>query len=233
MAKDKIVLEGMKPFYVIKGAELSFNSLTKPSAGTGRFSNQKPAYKIDFFVGKDKYKEVLKELLVDIQKAGFQMTGKKIGWADVTDVIVDMDAKLASSESEEEDKYAHLKAGKIRLRAKSVKVKRGVFKADKTKMLDEEVETLRMGDIVNVMVNVYPYSGVEEIIIVENGKKIKKQVAYKKVSLGLLNVQLVKSGGGNNDSLAATGFEEEITDDTIDSVSDAGGSNESINFDDV
>lgn len=76
------------------------------------------------------------------------------------------------------------------------------------------------GDIVNIQVTFMPWDKTEEQTIVENGKKTKKKVTVRGLSLRLAGVQLIeKRAGGSGDG----GFEEE---DGYDSGATGGSSTE-------
>jgi len=198
MAKKEKLTIDVKEKIMVKGLELSFNHLAEPNT-TGLYPDG--SYKIDVFIKKDEFKEKCKELMVEIQKAGTQLNGKPTKWQDCTDAVIDMDSTLT-----DDDEYKSYKEGRMRIRAKSKKVIPAVVKADKTPMTKDEIRSMRMGDIVNVLFNIYPWE--RTVDVVENGKKIKKK--ERKVSLGLIAVQHVKAGGGaNNSAVAQSAFEDE------------------------
>lgn len=220
MAKAKLEID-VKSEILIKGLELSFHYLAEPCT-TGQYPDN--AYKADLFVKKPEFKEKCKELMVEIQKAGAQLHGKPMKWQDCTDSVVDMDDGLT-----DEDEYKQYKEGRMRIRVKSKKIIPAVINADKTPASKEDIKNIRMGDIVNVLVNIYPWERTDEVEVEDaNGKITKKKRHQKKVSLGLIAVQLVRKGeGGNNLGKAQSVFEDEsLVESTEDSVEDAAASDE-------
>jgi len=211
--KDKIEIN-VKKEILVKGCELSFHHLADKQT-SGPFPSN--AYTCDVYIKKTEAKEKLTELLTEIQKAGEQIHGKKLAWKQCTEGIVDMDESLS-----EDDEYRQYKEGKLRLRCKSKNIKPIVMNAKKQVMSNDEIRNLKMGDTVNVLVNIYPWEATKEITTVVDGVEKKAKVKVKKVSLGLIGVQYVKSGGFDNTALAAAHFTEEASDDLVEGGVDSG-----------
>lgn len=207
---------------LVKGLTLSFNHLTAPST-TGTFPSNK--YELNATVLKEDSAGI-EALQAALQKVSDVAQGEKD--SDVSLIcssITDLDEKLVD-ETDEKAKYNKYSEGRYRVRAKSKKKPELIARDGKTPLTPEQEAGIKMGDLVNAVVNIWPFVLEEDVMVETVDPKTKKVTKKKrkenniKLTLGLTVVQLVASGSGASvaESVELLPNEETITGDDYEEV---------------